>query len=243
MLSIGKAAIFLGVSQTSLRRWDKSKIFSAYRTPGGHRRYKLSDLEQFYDPSTSSHINLFTKQHILCYARVSGHKQKEKGDLQRQAKKLQSEAVKLGDNQPLVITDVGSGLNPNRSGLKRMFKLIQSGTISKILISFQDRLTRFGFPFIQNYCQLFDVDICEIDHHTQKNVQESLVNDMIALIACFSGKLYGMRSIESRKKRSRLKYAQKYFNRLIEEESKQILQNILQNFSVSSSTNPLWCKV
>ena len=41
MLSIGDAAVFLGVSKTTLRRWDHSGSLLAYRTLGGHRRYKF----------------------------------------------------------------------------------------------------------------------------------------------------------------------------------------------------------
>ncbi|MHA1521120.1 MAG: hypothetical protein ACTSRK_13130, partial [Promethearchaeota archaeon] len=75
-------------------------VFSACRTIDGHRRYKLSDLERFYGHSDEPDLNSISNQHILCYARVSGHKQKEKGDLQRQVEKLYSEAAKLGDTSP-----------------------------------------------------------------------------------------------------------------------------------------------
>ncbi len=231
MLSIGEAATFLGVSRTSLRRWDNMDVFSACRTIGGHRRYKLSDLGRFYDHSDEPDPNSTSNQHILCYARVSGHKQKEKGDLQRQVEKLYSEAAKLGDTSPIMITDVGSGLNSNRSGLQRIFRHIKSGNVSQIIVTFKDRLTRFGFSFIQDFCQLFGVQICETHQSAEKTVQESLVDDMMSLIACFSGKLYGMRSAKSRKKRTQQKNRLKYFKRIINHENLQILYEILQEIS------------
>ena len=41
-LGIGKVAVMIGVSISTLRRWDKINVLSAsYRTAGGHRRYKL----------------------------------------------------------------------------------------------------------------------------------------------------------------------------------------------------------
>ncbi|MHA1519694.1 MAG: helix-turn-helix domain-containing protein [Promethearchaeota archaeon] len=60
MLRIGEASTFLGVSQTSLRRWDNMDVFSAYRTIGGHRRYKLSDLERYYNHSDEHQTDTFS---------------------------------------------------------------------------------------------------------------------------------------------------------------------------------------
>ena len=218
MLSIGEAAAFLGVSKSSLRRWDKMDIFHAFRTPGGHRRYDLSDLELFYR-KTQNKTNIFEKlKYILCYARVSGHKQKEKDDLNRQMQKLIIEAKIKGETHPITISDVGSGLNPHRTGLKKALKLIKSGQISNILVTYKDRLTRFGFPFIQNFCSLFGVHIIEIEQSSTKSAQQRLINDMMALIACFSGKLYGMRSAKSRKSLSQKKLMQKQITRIIDRE-------------------------
>ena len=53
-VSIGKASYMLGVSATSLRRWDNEKRFQAdYRTVGGHRRYKLLRLMDFQQESSN----------------------------------------------------------------------------------------------------------------------------------------------------------------------------------------------
>ena len=134
MLSIGEAAAFLGISKSSLRRWDKMDILHAYRTPGGHRRYDLRDLESFYRKKSNKSNSSEKTKHILCYARVSGHKQKEKGDLNRQIQKLFREAKIKGEIEPITISDVGSGLNPHRTGLKKALKLIKAGQISDILV-------------------------------------------------------------------------------------------------------------
>ena len=204
MLRIGEAAAYLGVSKSTLRRWDRNGCLLAQRTPGRHRRYDIHTLDSIFKkikelcPSKNIH------KHILCYARVSGHKQKQKGDLARQMDKLVDEAIKRGDTRPITIMDVGSGLNSHRSGLKKLFRLIMSGTISTILVTFKDRLTRFGFPFIEHFCDLFSVIIIETEQICEISVQQSLVDDMMSLIACFSGKLYGMRSAKRRKKISQL---------------------------------------
>ena len=156
---------------------------------------------------------------------------------------MKVEAVEQGDSSPIVIMDVGSGLNPNRSGLRKAFKLIKAGIITKILITFQDRLTRFGFLFIQYFCDLFGVMIIEINQKSKKYVQEGLVDDMMALIACFSGKLYGMRSAKTRKKQSLAKISQKYIDQIIQQENQQVLYALLHNISNVQSIKLNACNV
>ncbi|HFE64561.1 MAG TPA: IS607 family transposase [Caldithrix sp.] len=202
MLRISDAASFLGVSKGTLRRWDRQKILTPVRTPGNHRRYSLHQLRHVFTSCKEEACKNSEETHILCYARVSSHKQKQKGDLLRQMNTLKEHAFQEGDTKPICIQDVGSGLNPRRSGLQKIFKLVKSGTIAHILVTYTDRLTRFGFPFIQHYCDLFNVSIVELSQPTEKSVQQSLVDDMMTLIACFSGKLYGLRSAKRRKRKS-----------------------------------------
>ena len=47
LLKITEAAKVMGVSVSSLRRWEKEGKISSVRTPGGHRRYRISDIEKF----------------------------------------------------------------------------------------------------------------------------------------------------------------------------------------------------
>ena len=43
--NVAEAAAFLGVSPLTLRKWSNEGKVPVYRTPGGHRRYRLSDLQ------------------------------------------------------------------------------------------------------------------------------------------------------------------------------------------------------
>lgn len=47
LVSIKEAAELLGVSKSRLRAWDDNGKFRAVITPGGHRRYRLSDIALF----------------------------------------------------------------------------------------------------------------------------------------------------------------------------------------------------
>jgi len=50
-LTLGQAAKFLGVAQSTIRKWSDQGRVPAFYTPGGHRRYRRSDLETFVDRS------------------------------------------------------------------------------------------------------------------------------------------------------------------------------------------------
>lgn len=47
LLSLREAMEFLHVSKSTMHRWDKEGKLAAFKTVGGHRRYRLSDLEKF----------------------------------------------------------------------------------------------------------------------------------------------------------------------------------------------------
>jgi excisionase family DNA binding protein len=50
-LTLGQAARYLGVAQSTIRKWSDQGRVPAFYTPGGHRRYRRSDLETFLDRS------------------------------------------------------------------------------------------------------------------------------------------------------------------------------------------------
>jgi excisionase family DNA binding protein len=50
-LTLGQAAKFLGVAQSTIRKWSDLGRVPAFYTPGGHRRYRRGDLESFIDRS------------------------------------------------------------------------------------------------------------------------------------------------------------------------------------------------
>lgn len=54
-LTVGQAAKFLGVAQSTIRKWSDQRRVPTFYTPGGHRRYRRDDLEAFLDRSGSGH--------------------------------------------------------------------------------------------------------------------------------------------------------------------------------------------
>ncbi|MEM1642208.1 MAG: IS607 family transposase, partial [Desulfurococcaceae archaeon] len=128
---------------------------------------------------------------VILYARVSSHTQKD--DLERQVKVLEEWAKQNNVEKYEVVTDIGSGLNEDRKGYKRILRLATERKISKIVVAYPDRLTRFGFKTLVELLRAFGVEVVVLNHE-DKDPKEELVEDLITIISHFAGKLYGTRS-------------------------------------------------
>ena len=81
-----------------------------------------------------------------------------------------------------------------RFSFKKLLKMVMQHKVSKIIITYPDRLTRFGFETLKDFCSFFGTEIEVINEDAYTSPQEEMVKDLITIIAHFSGKLYGMRS-------------------------------------------------
>lgn len=197
LLNIAQAAKYLNVSIDTLRLWDKNGNLKPLKTPGGHRRYDKSTLNDFI-----GYKEIIEEQtEIVCatYARVSSNEQKQKGDLDRQSQRLSEYCAKHGMLVTHIIKDVGSGLNDNRSGFVKLTDLIIKRKVNKLVIEHKDRLTRFQFKFIKKMFESYGCEVIVINGMDVSDTEE-LAADMMSLLASFSGKFYGKRSAERRKK-------------------------------------------
>ena len=131
----------------------------------------------------------------LIYARVSTNEQKNRGDLDRQIDYIIREIIAKNPKNLKVFSEVGSGLNDNRTELKKLLDMVMNDEIDRIFILYKDRLTRFGFNYLEQICNKFGTKIIVISEEIQeKSIQEELAEDIISIIHSFSGKLYGMRN-------------------------------------------------
>ena len=141
--------------------------------------------------------NRHEKKTVAVYARVSQPIQKVHGDLQRQIERLEKHAEENNRKVIKCYKDVASGLNAKRRGLWKMMHDAAKGGFSELLVTFPDRLSRFGVVFIEQYLKIFDIGVTYIDPLTERakaNMQQELCDDLVAMIACFSGRLYGTRA-------------------------------------------------
>lgn len=197
---IGQAAEVLGLSIPNLRLYLKDGTIQAVRTPGGHWRIPERELLRLTGQASRG------IEGVVIYARVSSQKQKHAGNLDRQVERLQQFAKGQQLTVIKTITDVGSGINDKRKGLSKLFRLAQDQRMTAILIEFRDRLTRFGYQYVTDYLAASGVEVIVTNSLTSQNatdeaLNQELVEDLIAIIYSFSGKLYGRRSARFRKLR------------------------------------------
>lgn len=198
LYNISKTSEILDVTPKTLRIWDKENKLKPVLTSGGHRRYKESDINKILGIEETQ---VEKKEVCVTYSRVSSQKQKVSGDLDRQSQRLSEYCAKHNLYVEYIIKDCGSGLNDKRSGFIQLTDLVIKGKVNKVIVEHKDRLTRFHYNFIEKMYKVFGCEIIAVDDKEDVSDAEELTRDLMALLASFSGKYYGKRSLERRKKK------------------------------------------
>jgi len=181
LLSTNKVKEIFGVHRNTLYRWRRKGLIKNYPTPTGKVRYEESEILKL--------IRNKEDKNAILYSRVSSFKQKD--DLERQSKRIKKWAIENGFNVIYEYSEIGSGLNSKRKKLHCVLDDIKNGRASHLIVERNDRLTRFGFEFIEKWCNEFGCKIVIIE---DSNIREDIVKDLIDIIICFSSKLYGKRT-------------------------------------------------
>ncbi len=145
---------------------------------------------------------------LVLYGRVSGHGQKDDLDIQLQRLQAWATSERKGV-ATLVLSDIGSGLKASRRQLQWLLKLVCEDKVGEVVITHEDRLTRFGQEYLETLFACFGVTLTVLEPGEEKTPEQELTDDLLALIASFSGRLYGMRS---HKQKELLKCAQTVIN-------------------------------
>jgi len=182
LYTLKEAKRLLGVTTKTIQRWDKEGKMRVVRTVGGRRRIPESEIKRI--------LGLKEERVVVGYARVSSTAQKD--DLERQKQLIHSYAKDKGYGEVQILGDVGSGLNEKRKGFLRLLEMVAERKVSKVIVAYKDRLTRFGFETLRKMFQAFGTEIEVI--YSEENPREELVEDLITVVSHFAGKLYGMRS-------------------------------------------------
>ena len=187
-------ARFVGVTTRTLENWEAKGKINFRRNLETNRRFLMKDdVVNFLKERDLLVDDCTNKRRDVVYARVSSQDQKNHGDLDRQIRFLIDQNNDL--QNVLVLSEVGSGLNDNRKRLQQLLKMVMGDEVSRIFITYRDRLTRFGFHYIETMCREKGVEIVIMNQKTEKlSVEQELTEDLMALTVSFSGKLYGLRS-------------------------------------------------
>jgi predicted site-specific integrase-resolvase len=200
-LSAHQATKKIGVSSDTLRRWHKQGKITAKTPPSGIRLYDVSSLFPELtknagitsaSASASASTSTTTPKGYL-YARVSSAKQKE--DLKRQKELLLSRFPTYE-----LLSDIGSGVNFKRPGLKTLLEHASRGIVSEVVVTHRDRLCRFAFDLLQYIFSLHSAKLMVLFNESTSDEQE-LTEDILAINTVFICRMQGKRAARYRRER------------------------------------------
>ena len=165
----------LGLSNNTLRLYADTGKIPSIRMPSGQRRFDVD-----------AYLGRCGNARVICYARVSSAKQKD--DLVRQTESLREQFP-----QAEIVTDVGSGLNWKRKGLRSILGRLLRGDKLELVVAHKDRLARFGSELIAWMLEENGGKLVVL-HAATGSPGEELTQDLLAILHVFSCRLHGRRS-------------------------------------------------
>lgn len=167
----------MGVSYKTAFRWWKAGKLDAYQLDTGTIIVR--------EPAQRAEA-----MHVALYARVSSADQKE--DLERQMQRLKDYAAAKGYHVTKTVSELASGLNESRP---KLMKLLTDATIGVLVVEHRDRLTRFGFNYVE---QLMSMQGRRLEVIFPTDTDNDLVDDFIAVITSMASRIYGRRTSKRR---------------------------------------------
>jgi len=186
-----EASEILGVHQRTLYNWETNGLIETIRTPGNKRLYNVNKFIQnkkCTDTICTNLDDLDKKEKLnICYVRVSSNNQKD--DLMRQKTQMQQLYPSY-----IIIEEIGSGLNLNKKGIKKIIKLAIAGKINELVVAYRDRLTRFGFELIEELIKDYSKGkIIILNEKDKIEPEEELVKDIMSIMNVYVAKMNGLR--------------------------------------------------
>jgi putative resolvase len=127
-----------------------------------------------------------SQQRVAIYARVSSAE--NKSNLDSQAERLVAYCAARGYQVARVVKEVGSGINDARP---KLLALLTDQGIGLIVVEHTDRLTRFGFRYLDTLLTAQGRAIEVVNQ--AENGTEDLLADLTAIVYSFCARIYGPR--------------------------------------------------
>jgi putative resolvase len=160
----------LGITyRTAWNMFNSNQIEGAYKLPTG----------TVIVPDSKEN----KKECTAVYTRVSSSE--NKANLLSQSKRVQDFCSVKGWQINMIVEECASGLNDKRP---KLMKLLNDKNVTRIVVEHKDRLTRFGFNYIQ---KLWKGELIVINEVTED--EKDLMQDFVSLVTCFTARLYGQR--------------------------------------------------
>lgn len=177
-MRVSDAAKQLHCSASTVRNYCNNGLLHYTRTPYGHRNISQEDIDRFLGKPTKETIRFYTRSssgnHTL---------------LKQQTDEL-TQAYGTPDR---IYTDRASGLNEKRRGLTQLINDAERGEYNTLCITYRDRLTRFGYTYLEQLLNKHGVKIRVLHDNIKYSTEDELMRDFMSLIASFAGRFYRLR--------------------------------------------------
>jgi putative resolvase len=172
-----------GISYRTALRWWHAGAIKGYQAPTGTIVVAEGEPLPAIRPGK-----------VAIYARVSSAEHKD--NLERQAARLSEYCAARGYRAAHVVKEIASGANDSRP---KLLALLKDTTVARIVVEHRDRLTRFGFPYLQTLleAQGRQVEVVNI----AENDKEDLIADLVAIVYSSAARLYGQRRAKRKTER------------------------------------------
>lgn len=182
----------LGVTRVTLMNLVKKGRIKVESLPNGTYEYADEDIYLY--------AGIKRKQYCIIYARVSTSKQKS--DLENQISLLEIFCASKGVIIDKVCKDVASGLSfEKRYSFFEMLDLVLDNKVSKIFITYKDRLSRVGFGLFKHLFSKYGTEIIVMNEAGNEKLDNAeIFEEILSLLHCFSMKHYSSRKVNQLKK-------------------------------------------
>lgn len=187
---VGEFAEKIGVSISTLQRWDRTNVLKSRRTPTNQRYYTDEDLNKVLNLETETKSN----RKNVGYCRVSAQGQKQ--NLENQKEFVSVYSLSQGVILDEIYTDIGSGLNYKRENWNELLKLVKNNKIDKIYITYKDRFVRFGYEWFEDFCASYGTEIIVLNQK-QTSPETELTEDLLSILHVFSEKNPNLRKYKT----------------------------------------------
>ena len=187
---VGEFAKKVGVSVSTLQRWDRTNVLKSRRTPTNQRYYTDEELNRVLNLEEKTK----SERKNVGYCRVSTQSQKK--NLENQQEIVSIYSLNHGIILDEIYTDIGSGLNYKRKNWNKLLKKVENNEIDKIYITYKDRLVRFGYEWFEDFCASHGTEIIVLNQK-QTSPEEELTEDLLSILHVFSARSYGLRKYKT----------------------------------------------
>jgi len=185
---VKKAAEILRMSPETVRQWSNAGRIECQRSAAGQRVFDEDYLRSLVDPESEGS----SPQHVFYVRSSSG---------QDTPMEAQSKALEAAYGSPVkVFSDKASGLNERRKGLTSLLNWVNEHPGTTVCVTAKDRLTRFGFTYLEMLIQDRGGKVVVLDDEAVKEPHEALMGDFMALLASFSGRFYRIRGWDQQRR-------------------------------------------